>query len=97
MAPNGGEGEALADASSGVNDERLVRVAKGVSLPVAIPDTLFSPVAVAEADPLTAGDPLAQGLGGLLRWGEPVARALTEDENDGRLAVARPLEEGCSD
>lgn len=69
----------------------------GVSLPVAMPDTLTSPVAVAEADPLTAGDPLAQRLGGLLRWGEPVARALTEDENEGKLAVARPLEEGCSD
>ena len=95
MAPKGGEGEALAEASSSVSEGRLVREVEAVPLCVAMPDTLASPVEVAEAEPLAAGDPLAQWLGGSLRWGDPVARALADVEKESWLTVARPLEEGC--
>ena len=97
MAPKGGEGEALAEASSGVSEGRLVRVAEGVPLPVAMPDMLAPPEAVAEADPLTAGDLLELRLGESLRWDESVARELAVDESDGRVAVAGPVGEGSSE
>ena len=91
VAPNGGEGEALADANNGVSDGRLVRVIRGVPLPVAMPDMLARCEAVVEADPLPTEDTLALWEGEGLRWGKSDAWALAVEEEDGKRTEARPL------